>query len=302
MLQNNNINLIYNFLSQFVITPSIQNCDEPLLKFENEDIELVTLKKSKLIFLNEYKTLDSIQSVDIINKIGKVVCTIQKGFLDRLSCNKIHKMYFNLKYKILFIHYSINGFEGISFFGVINIKTLISMTFPFVEKNEIQKIGFSLDCSQFGFMNNNGDIFAMLIPQEIINSILTIEQRACMSYICNKLKNVSVLVRLFEMANLSDKITHLHDKQTQNTISQMSKIIKFIQMIYNEKVYISEILYNISYKTIINTITHIINFNSNMQYISNKLNITLDFLSKKIISQEVTVARLNEILIGRNNS
>ncbi len=278
----NNEEEIYSFFSQRPLSPAIQTREIPfeLEEFENAVTAILTLRENSV--------------VEITSADEKYTTTVPLAFFAELGCNKIFKATINAEHNILFLHFGNDQAPDLSFIGLINTKTLVSMVIPCASEKEIKTIGICSDCIHLGIIRTEDDaLLSYDLPNAIVDFAPSLKQRAFITYIDAQ---INMLGQKIMQNKFSNDIIKTYSRLPLDTVYKLALFI------HTNKDLLPESLHHAICNEKINSLQQILTVSANAKFVAETLNIDIDTLADKMASNEITQEQVLAILAPDQSS
>jgi hypothetical protein len=270
--QKSNEKELYSLLSQLPLSPSIRIKESP---FDVEEFE----KQLPANFEIKENSIVEITSPD-----KQFTAEVPLAFFMTLGCDKLFRATINPEHHILFLHFENNQLPDLSFVGLINTKTLVSMLIPCTPEKEIKTIGICSDCTHLGIIRTDDSLLSYDLPTDLVTFSPSLKQKAFISYVEAQVNILNH--RVAQHDNIIKAYAHLPLK----TVSNLALFIE------SNKDLLPKSLYDAVYVGKLNTLQHILAVATNAQFIADTLNLDIDTLADKIVSNEITQEQIAAIL------
>ncbi len=269
---------LYSLLSQLPLSPSIQIKESPfdIEEFEKQLPANLELKEGSI--------------VEITSPDKQYTATLPVTFFMTLGCNKLFRATINPEHNVLFIHYENDQLPDISFVGLINTKTLVSMLIPCASEKEIKAIGICSDCTHLGIIRTDDSLLSYDLPTDLINFSPSLKQKA---FICYVESQINMLNQRIIQAN---NVIKAYSSLPLNAVNNLAWLIQ------SHKNLLPESLYNAVYNEKINALQNILAVAANAKLVADTLNLDIDTLADRIASNEITQEQIAAILSPEQTS
>lgn len=271
---------IYSLLSQLPLSPAMQNSESSFTaeEFAKQLPAMLELKENSII--------------EITCADQQYAGTFPLGHLTAFGCSKIFRASINPESNILFLHFENEQVPNLSWIGIINTKTLVSMLIACAPEDAVKEIGLNSDCSQLGVMNKDDAILSYALPADLVNFAPSLKQRAFISYVDAQLHM------------LGQKIAQSNTNDVIKAYSQLplEQVHKLALLIHTNKNMLPESLYDAVYTEKMNSLQQILTVSINAKFVADSLNIDIDTLVNKIASHEITQEQIFAILSPEEES
>lgn len=268
----NNEKELHSLLSQLPLSPSIRTKESPfdIEEFEKQIPATLEIKEDSM--------------VEITSPDKQYTATVPLAFFVTLGCNKLYRATINPEHNILFIHFENDQLSDISFIGLINTKTLVSMLIPCTPENEIKAIAICSDCTHLGIIRADDSLLSYDLPSDLITFSPSLKQKAFIFY-------VEAQINILNQKMMqNDNIIKAYSRLSLKTVNNL---VWFIQ---SNKNLLPESLYDAVYTEKLNALQHIVAVATNAKLVADTLNMDIDTFADKMLANEITQEQIAAIL------
>jgi len=234
-------------------------------------------------------TLSRLENSSLI----EITCSTHKKYKGVIpilwDCDKILVAYINPEYNVLLIHYESDIVDTMSFINVINTKTLTSMMMACDRASELKHMGLNSDCSQVGFMNQDNTICSYVLPEKLTTFSPSFQQKIFMFYVASVSR---VIIK--NCLKCGNDFGNIVKSYSRLPINRLCKLINFIQ---TNKTFVPEFFEPYNPATLLQTIKELY---TTCKFVADKLNIDIETIGDKIISNEITQEQFYKLAAQRH--
>jgi predicted nucleic acid-binding protein len=290
VLLHGNDALFYNLISSSY--PTTYNPQKNTIPFPAQEFEKQVSATLKLA--------SSLPWIEVLyNTDKKHTRSISSLYLTELLKDDAYKVsaIINPHYNILLVHCKDENNADSIYLIDINTLTFLNIDCTIETNNTIKQLGLNADCTQLGIMFENGTTSSYELPSHLVAQCLSVKQKAFLFYIDSKMVD-STIAHVIHFAPLLNNMGNFSAIPENFPVlllffkeyaSELLPCFNLINFVIKHRHLIPEFIHQSIYDKRIDSMQNLLALYGMFSIIATSLNTTVQKLTDKLLSQEISL-------------